>query len=79
MTSDKSINVLLHTLRSPFGKPDDEIRVARLKACDLIEALVGNIPAYEPSGIMEYDAVINARNDIAEGFDRLIDSVMDEK
>lgn len=82
MTSDKRVNVLLHTLRSPFGRTDDEIRAARLKVCDLIEALVGNIPAYEPEPFAsetEDDYKVEERNDIAEGFDRLIDSVMDEK
>ena len=71
MTSDKRINALLHVLRNPYGMPESVTRPARLKAADLIEAWVGQIPAYRPE--QEHgDAQLN---DAALGFDHIIEDV----
>lgn len=37
--SQKTIDTVLHVLRNPYGRSSEEVRWARLAACDLIEDL----------------------------------------
>ncbi len=39
MVNSMSINEILHILRNPYGHVEDEIREARLAACNEIERL----------------------------------------
>jgi hypothetical protein len=71
------IDVILHYLRNPYGVDDAVLKEAHNTAADLLEKMVGAIPAYEPEprglGWSEW----RERQDIAEKFDDVIDEVMD--